>query len=130
VNFVSACPRPHVRVFHLTHNESNLKCRGTCGLIMPTVLSISTFKSLFNARFPSSLRTCQLRFQVRKLGANFATKFSSSFQCLNFVCKQMFILNNNNNNNNHNHNQFNEIQTVLHGSPLDQELSTELFIST
>jgi hypothetical protein len=70
---------------------------------------IVDFKSLFNALFPSSLQTCQLRFQacfqVRKLGANFATKFASTFQCLNFVCKQMFILNNNN--------QFNEIQTFL-----------------
>jgi hypothetical protein len=34
---------------------------------------IVDFKSLFNAWFPSSLRTCQLRFQVRKLGANIAT---------------------------------------------------------
>jgi hypothetical protein len=65
---------------------------------------IVNFRSLFNARVLSSLRTCQLRFQVWKLGVNFATKFASSLiQCLNFVCKQMFILNNNN--------QFNEIQT-------------------
>jgi hypothetical protein len=58
---------------------------------------------------------------LSKLGANFATKFVSSFQCLNFVCKQMFILNNNNN-------RFNEINLL--GSPLDQELSIELLIST
>ena len=49
------------------------------------------FKSLFNARFPSSLQTCQLRFQVQKLGANFATKFASVFQCFNY-CKQMFTV--------------------------------------
>jgi hypothetical protein len=66
---------------------------------------IVDFRSLFNARIPSSLRTYQLRFQVRKLGVNLATKFASTFQCLNFVCKQMFILNNNN--------QFNEIQTLV-----------------
>ena len=47
--------------------------------------------SLFNARFPSSLQTCQLRFQVQKLGVNFATKFASTFQCLNY-CKQMFVV--------------------------------------
>jgi hypothetical protein len=47
---------------------------------------IVDFNSLFNARFPSSLQTCQLRFQVRKLGVNFATKFPSTFQCLNY-CK-------------------------------------------
>jgi hypothetical protein len=52
---------------------------------------IVDFKSLFNARFPSSLQTCQLRFQVQKLGVNFATKFGSTFQCLNY-CKQMFIV--------------------------------------
>ena len=52
---------------------------------------IVDFKSLFNARFPNSLQTCQLRFQVRKLGVNFATKFASTFQCLNY-CKQMFIV--------------------------------------
>ena len=45
----------------------------------------------FNARFPSSLQTCQLRFQVQKLGVNFATKFASTFQCL-IYCKQMFIV--------------------------------------
>ena len=59
-------------------------------------------------------------FQVRKLGANFATKFASTFQCLNFVCKQMFTLNNNN--------QFNKIQTFLvaHWT----RISIELLIST
>jgi hypothetical protein len=30
---------------------------------------IVNFKSLFNARFPSSLQTCQLRFQVQKFWA-------------------------------------------------------------
>ena len=45
-------------------------------------LVIVDFKSLFNTRFPSSLQTCQLRFQVRKLGTNFATKFANSFQFL------------------------------------------------
>jgi hypothetical protein len=60
-------------------------------LINPTNFRIIVdFKSLLNARFPSSLQTCQLRFQVQKLGANFATKFASTFQCLNY-CKQMFI---------------------------------------
>jgi hypothetical protein len=54
-------------------------------------LFIVDFKSLFNARFPSSLQTCQLRFQVQKLGVNFATKFASTFQCLNY-CKQRFIV--------------------------------------
>ena len=54
-------------------------------------LLIVDFKSLFNARFPSSLQTCQLRFQVQKLGVNFATKFASTFQCLNY-CKQMSIV--------------------------------------
>ena len=49
------------------------------------------FKSLFNARFPSSLQTCQLRFQVQKLSVNFATKIASTFQCLNY-CKQMLIV--------------------------------------
>jgi hypothetical protein len=48
-------------------------------------------RSLFNARFPSSLQTCQLRFQVQILGVNFATKIASTFQCLNY-CKQMFIV--------------------------------------
>ena len=64
------------------------------------------FKSLFNARFPSSLRTCKLRFQLPSLrmSENVATKFASSFPCFNFVCKQMFMLDNN---------QFNEIQTFL-----------------
>ena len=52
---------------------------------------IVDFKSLFNARFPSSLQTCQLRFQVQILGVNFATKIASTFQCLNY-CKQMFIV--------------------------------------
>jgi hypothetical protein len=67
---------------------------------------IVDFKSLFKAQFQSLLQTCQIRFQFRKLGANFASKFASSFQGLNFVCKhQMFILNNND--------QFNEIQTFL-----------------
>jgi hypothetical protein len=56
----------------------------------PLLLSID-FKSLFNARFPSSLQTCQLRFQVQKLGVNFATKFASTSQCLNY-CKEMFIV--------------------------------------
>jgi hypothetical protein len=51
---------------------------------------IVDFMSLFNARFPRSLQTCQLRFQVQKLGVNFATKIASTFQCLNY-CKQMFI---------------------------------------
>jgi hypothetical protein len=54
-------------------------------------LLIVDFKSLFNARFPSSLQTCQWRFQVQKLGVNFATKFASTFQCLNY-CKQMSII--------------------------------------
>jgi hypothetical protein len=31
-------------------------------------LLIVDFKSLFNAQAPSSLQTCQLRFQVRNLG--------------------------------------------------------------
>jgi hypothetical protein len=52
---------------------------------------IVDFVSLFNARFPSSLQTCQLRFQVQILGVNFATKIASTFQCLNY-CKQMFIV--------------------------------------
>jgi hypothetical protein len=52
---------------------------------------IVDFKSLFNARFPSSLQTCQLRFQVQKLGVNFATKFASTFLRLNY-CKQKFIV--------------------------------------
>ena len=51
---------------------------------------IVDFKSLFNTRFPSSLQTCQLRFQVQQLGVNFAKKFASTFHCLNY-CKQMFI---------------------------------------
>ena len=55
------------------------------------IFYFSNFKSLFNARFPSSLQTCQLRFQVQKLGVNFPTKLDSTFQCLNY-CKQMFIL--------------------------------------
>ena len=37
------------------------------------------------------MQTCQLRFQVQKLGVNFATKFASTFQCLNY-CEQMFIV--------------------------------------
>jgi hypothetical protein len=42
---------------------------------------------------------------------------------MNFICKQMFILNNNN--------QFNETQTFLVAlAPLDQKLSIELLIST
>jgi hypothetical protein len=57
-------------------------------LVLNLFIFIVDFKSLFNARFPSSLRTCQLRFQVRKLGVNFAT---STFQCLNY-CKQMSIV--------------------------------------
>jgi hypothetical protein len=40
-----------------------------------TLTLIVHFKSLFNTRFPSSLQTCQLPFQVRKLDVNFATKF-------------------------------------------------------
>jgi hypothetical protein len=55
------------------------------------IFYFSNFKSLFNVRFPSSLQTCQLRFQVQKLGVNFVTKLSSTFQCLNY-CKQMFII--------------------------------------
>ena len=35
--------------------------------------------------FLFSLRTCQLRFQFRKLGGNFAMKFASTFQCLRNV---------------------------------------------
>ena len=50
---------------------------------------IVDFRLLFKARFPSFLSTCQLRFQIRKLGGNFATKFASSFQSSNFDCKQM-----------------------------------------
>jgi hypothetical protein len=42
--------------------------------------------------FPSLLSTCQLRFQIRKLGGNFATKFASSFQSSNFDCKHLFIV--------------------------------------
>ena len=36
---------------------------------------IVDFRSLFNARLQSSLRNCQLRFKIRKLGGNFAAKF-------------------------------------------------------
>jgi hypothetical protein len=50
---------------------------------------IVDFRLLFKARFPSLLSTCQLRFQIRNLGGNFATKFASSFQSSNFDCKQM-----------------------------------------
>jgi hypothetical protein len=57
----------------------------------PEMAVVVDFKSLFNARFPSSLQTCQLRFQAQKLGVNFATQFASTFQCLNY-CKQMFIV--------------------------------------
>jgi hypothetical protein len=63
-----------------------------------------TFSS-YTERIVTQKMLGQLRFQVQKLGANFATKFASSFQCLNFVCKQMFILNNNS--------QFTEMQTLL-----------------
>jgi hypothetical protein len=52
---------------------------------------IVDFVSLFNARFPSSLQTCQLHFQVQILGVNFATKIASTFQCLNY-CKRLFIV--------------------------------------
>jgi hypothetical protein len=60
-------------------------------LIFTRYLFTVDFKLLFNAWFPSSLQTCQIRFQVQKLGVNFATKFASKFQCLNY-CKQMFIV--------------------------------------
>ena len=53
---------------------------------------IVDFNSLFDVRVPSSLQTCQLRFQVWRLGVNFAKKFASSFQCLNFYCKHMLIV--------------------------------------
>jgi hypothetical protein len=53
---------------------------------------IVDFILLFKARFPSLLSTCQLRFQIRKLGGNFARKFASSFQSSNFDCKQMFTI--------------------------------------
>ena len=51
---------------------------------------IVDFILLFKASFPNLLSTCQLRFQIRKLGGNFARKFASSFQSLNFDCKQMY----------------------------------------
>ena len=50
---------------------------------------IVNFILLFKAWFQSLLSTCQLRFQIRKLSGNFATKFASSFQSSNFDCKQM-----------------------------------------
>ena len=45
---------------------------------------IVDFKSLFNARVPSSLQTCQLRFQVRNW-ARTPTKFASTFQCFKLL---------------------------------------------
>ena len=57
-------------------------------LFWPVIVDL---KSLLNAQVPSSLRTCKLCFQVRKLGVNFTRKFTRLFQWLNFVCKQMFI---------------------------------------
>jgi hypothetical protein len=53
------------------------------------LIVIVDFRLLFKARFPSLLSTCQLRFQIWKLGGNFATKFASSFQSSNLDCKQM-----------------------------------------
>jgi hypothetical protein len=41
-------------------------------MLLISTYIIVDFKSLFNTRVPSSLQTCQLRFQVWKLGANFA----------------------------------------------------------
>jgi hypothetical protein len=75
------------------------KTRTTVG----SKLSVSENRKIASRCRIASSVSGTLHFQVRKLGANFATKFASSFQCLNFVCKQMFIL--------HNNNQFNEIQT-------------------
>ena len=42
----------------------------------PRKMFIADFKSLFNMRFPSSLRTCQLRFKFWKLGVKFLHKKS------------------------------------------------------
>jgi hypothetical protein len=51
------------------------------------IFIIVDFILLFKARFPSLLSTCQLRFQIWKLGGNFA-----SFQSSNFDCKHLFIV--------------------------------------
>ena len=70
-----------ITVFRL-YSRKNCDTKYHSNFFAAMLLLIS---SHFSTRLPSSLRTCQLRFQVRKLGVNFATKFTSSFQCLNFV---------------------------------------------
>ena len=86
------------------------------------VLLISTYYCRFQVIFQHAgskfVANLPIMFPSLKIGRELRKKFASTFQWLNFVCKHMFILNNNN--------QFNEILTFL----IDQERSIELLIST
>ena len=70
------------------HNASTVNFAS----MIKSMLFIIDFKSLFNVLVSSSLQIYQIRFQVWKLGVNVTKKFASSFQCLNFYCKPMFIV--------------------------------------
>ena len=91
---------------------------------MGNMLLLLSISSHFSTR--GSQVRCELANYVSKFRYWARTSQQSSqvcFNVMNFICKQMFILNNNN--------QFNETQTFLVAlAPLDQKLSIELLIST
>ena len=72
------------------HNASTVNFAS----MIKSMLFIIDFKSLFNVLVSSPLQIYQIRLEIQvwKLGVNVTKKFASSFQCLNFYCKPMFIV--------------------------------------
>jgi hypothetical protein len=86
---------PRTSAWNNKKNPHNLSWGGNffqcCALAMKRIQNLTSFWRSSQNYFVLVLFCFQLRFQVQKLGVNFATKFASTFQCLNY-CKQISVV--------------------------------------